>query len=461
MPLSDWVIIALYLLCVIAVGLAVSGKVRTAKDFAVSTSTYGAFVLFATLSAAFIGGGFSMGNASKVAQYGVGNIVALFGFSVSIVIVACALVPKTVNFSTCTSTGEIMRYVYGTRAQAVTGMFSFLLCAGVLGAQASAMGYMFNVFLGIDKNSGIVIGCIAVMLCSAFGGMRAVVATDVIQFIVLAVGTPMLLYFVYDAAGGSAEIMQNLPGELFCVTNGYNIGGFVSLFLTFALGEALVPPYLQRLLMGKDVKTTKKATLMSAFLSVPYFTITGLVGLFALSYFSKMGNISDTNSIMQAAIKAVMPSGLRGLVVASMFAVVITTADSFLNSASVSLVTDTITPIFGERRNPAAQLFLMRVAGVFTGIMAIVTAIKIPNVLDVLTFAYGFWSPMILVPLAGAILTGRGSEKQFFASIFSGAMTALIWKIGLGNPFDIDGSIIGFFSNAAVYMYMQKRKSIN
>ena len=104
-------------------------KVKNVKEFSLSTRKYGTFVLVATLSAAFIGGGFSTGNAAKVAQIGIGNIIALFGFSLSVILVGKFVVPKIPKLileNNMSSTGEIMRESYGKDAQILTGFFLHL-----------------------------------------------------------------------------------------------------------------------------------------------------------------------------------------------------------------------------------------------------------------------------------------------------------------------------------------------
>ncbi len=77
--------------------------------------------------------------------------------------------------------------------------------------------------------------------------------------------------------------------------------------------------------------------------------------------------------------------------VAAIISVVMSSADSFLNSAAVAFSNDVIRPL---RRNPLserAQLWLVRVANALVGILAVIVAIKIASVLDILIYAYHFW----------------------------------------------------------------------
>lgn len=445
----DYAIVVVYLLIIVIIGIKASGKVKSIRDFSLSNKRYGVFALLATLSASFVGGGFSTGNASKVAQFGIGNILALCGFSVSIILVGTLIAPRIKRFEKAISTGEIMGMSYGKPARMVTGVFGMLVCAGILGAQVSAIGYIFNIFLGLPTLYGIVIGCSIVILYSTFGGMKAVIATDVIQFVILGVSMPVLLILSVSATGGVDAVIEGTNPEFFNVFNNYSVLGFVSLFLTLALGEILVPPYTQRLLMGKDLKKTAKATVLSGVISVPFFIITGLIGLVGAVYFS--GTTTDMNAILQSMVRAVVPIGLRGIVIAAMLSIVMSSADSFLNSASVSLVNDFLIPLRGKDVSEKNSLTITRLVNLVTGVMAVMIAVLIPNVLDVLLFSYNFWCPVILVPLAAALMGFKTKPAAFYAGMISGALALVIWAYVLGNPWGLDGMIVGFLMNLVVF----------
>lgn len=444
----DQAIIVVYLLLMLTVGLLASRKVNSFKEFALSGGNYGAFIVFATLSASFIGGGFSSGNAAKVFLFGVGNIVCLWGFSLKELLVARYIVPRMDQFSEAVSAGDIIRKTYGKGAQILTGFFSMLLCAGIVGAQVGAMGDVFSVFTGMNEIYGILIGCGIAIVYSTFGGMKAVVITDIIQFIILAVGVPLVLLLGVPQIGGFSGLVSDLPpGHLSWIPSNLTWIAFASLFLTLLLGETLVPPYVQRLLIGRDLKETARGTYWSGIFSIPFFAVTGLIGLLAL----KLDPTMDSNLALPSAIKMVLPAGLRGLVVAGVISIVMSSADSFLNSAAVAFTNDIYKPWKTKEMSTSSELFCARTVNLIAGILAIFVAISIPNLLDILIFAYTFWAPVILVPLAGAILGfGRG-PKSFFAGAVSGIIGILVWKYGLHDPGRFDGLIFGVFTSLIGY----------
>ena len=449
----DYVIIIFYLSVVLLVGLWSGKGMKTLQEFSVSHRSYGSMVIFATLSASFIGGGYSIGLAAKVFSFGIVNIVALWGFSLKELLVAKFIAPRMDNFPNVISAGDIMEQGYGKAAKVITGFLSIILCAGIVGAQVKAMGLIFNVFLDIKQIWGILIGCGIVIAYSTIGGMRAVVLTDLIQFCVLAIGIPAALVFGIVKAGGFSAIKAAVPAGHFSVPGEtMTIAAFLSLFLTFLLGETLVPPYVQRLCIGKDAVHTARGTMLSGIFSIPFFAITGGIGLVALALEPKL----DPDLAMPHVIRTALPAGLCGIVIAGVISIVMSSADSFLNGAATGCINDIVKPL---RKNPLSErqeLLLAKATNCFVGILAIIFAIKIRGVLNILIYSYNFWAPVILVPLAAVFLGVRVTKAGFLTGIVAGAAGLLIWDHLLKSPMGVSGLVIGVFCNLIAFTLTNK-----
>jgi SSS family solute:Na+ symporter len=454
----DYALIIFYLCVVLVVGLLSGKGMKSLQEFSVSHRSYTSLVIFATLSASFIGGGFSIGNAEKVFRLGIANIVALWGFSLKEILVARFIAPRMDNFPNVISTGDIMELGYGKAAKVVTGFFSVFLCAGIVGAQVGAIGLICEEFVGIKPIWGIMIGCGIVIAYSTIGGMRAVVLTDIIQFCILAIGLPAALIFGMVKLGGFSAIRETIPAGHFSIpADTMTIGAFLSLFLTFLLGETLVPPYVQRLFIGKDAAHTARGTMLSGIFSIPFFLITGAIGLLALALDPKL----DPNLAMPYVIRTVLPVGVRGVVIAGVISIVMSSADSFLNGAATSCINDIVKPL---RKNPLSErheLLLAKLTNCFVGVFAVTFAITIRSILDILIYAYNFWAPVILVPLAAVLLGVRVTKAGFFSGTTAGVAGVLIWNGLLKSPMGISGLVIGVFCNLIAFTITNKLFTID
>lgn len=448
LALFEYVMVFGYLLFVLAVGIWAGRKVNGLNDYAVASRSYGALIIFMTLSASFIGGGFTMGNAEKVFLFGIANIVCLYGFSLKEILVASFIAPRMNNFPDAISVGDVMEKNYGKPGKIITGIFSLFLCAGILGAQVGAIGYISNLFLGIPVVYGILIGTGIVIAYDTVGGMRAVVATDVLQFATLALGIPLTLVLGIHYTGGAENIMAKVPHAHLSVLGSITGFKFVSLFLTFLLGETLVPPYVRRLFIGKDQMHTSRGTLWSGIFSIPFFFITGAIGLVALVINPQL----DANLALPTVIGTVLPVGIRAMVIAAMIAVVMSSADSFLNSASIAFIQDIVRPLSRHDLSDKKGLRLARASTFVTGALAIVFAIKIKSILDILIYAYNFWAPIILVPLAATLLGVKSNKTTFLLCSISGIVGVVVWDYLLETPGEFSGLVVGVMTNMTVFV---------
>jgi SSS family solute:Na+ symporter len=270
---------------------------------------------------------------------------------------------------------------------------------------------------------------------------------------VLAIGLPAALVFGLVKLGGFSAIKAATPAGHFSIpAEGMTIGAFISLFLTFLLGETLVPPYVQRLFIAKDAGHTARGTMLSGIFSIPFFAITGAIGLVALTLEPEL----NPNLAMPFVIRTVLPIGVRGVVIAGVISVVMSSADSFLNGAATCCINDLVKPLRRHTLSEQQELLFVKLINGFVGIFAVIFAIKIPSILDILIYAYNFWAPIIVVPLGAVLLGFRVTRAGFLAGTLAGAIGALIWNFLLKAPAGVEGLAIGVFCNLIAFILANK-----
>jgi len=437
----------------LAYGIWASKGIKNIDGFSVASRSFGPWVIFATLSASFIGGGFSLGNAEKVFTFGIANIVALWGFSLKEMLVAKFLSPKIINFPKAISVGDILETNYGKTGKLTAGIFGTMLCIGILSAQVLAIGYVFNLFLGVSQTTGALLGCTIIIIYSTVGGMLAVVKTDIIQFIVLAIGLPLTLIFGINACGGVDNIIANIPASRFNIpAEGHSWLAFFSLFCSFILGETLVPPYVQRLCIGKDTKAVQKGTMMAGIFSIPFFTVTGLIGLVALHLNPEL----DPNLAIPYVVNESVPVILKGIVIAGIISIAMSSADSFLNAASVSIVNDIIQPLRTNKLSDSRELLFAKIATAVCGILSVILALNFNSILGLLMYAYDFWSPIVLMPLLLTIIGKNIQTKSFVSGAVIGLIIMVVWNRILNQPYEINALPIAVFANGMTIYMVEK-----
>lgn len=444
----DTIIVGVYLALILGIGLFSGRNLKSFETYAVAGRSYGPLVIFATMSASFIGGGYSIGLAEKVFLFGIVSIAGLWGFSLKEILVASFIAPRFDRFPDAVSVGDIMAKSYGLAGRVVTGFFALFLCAGIVGAQVGGIGYIFNVFFGLERLWGVLIGCGVVIAYTTFGGMRAVVISDLFQFAILAIGTPLTLVFGVIYVGGVDAVIQSVPSQHLEIPGADHTWlSLLALFLVFLLGETLVPPYVQRLCIGRDAAAAARGTLYAGLFSIPFFTVTGLIGLVALA----MDPGLNSNLALPHVVTTVLPPVLQGLVIAAVISIVMSSADSFLNSASIAFVNDLVKPLSPVKPSDATCLALAKAAAFAIGMFSVIFALTYDSIIDILIHAYTYWAPVVIVPLVAAVLGYRSGPVAFVAGVAGGVLAAFAWNEALDKPLAIEGLVVGVLANLVCF----------
>jgi solute:Na+ symporter, SSS family len=444
----DNVIVVGYLVFVLCLGFYKGRNIKNMREFSVADRKYSLLVMVATVTATVIGGGSTLGLISSVFSVGIVYILISFGNPINHFLVGQFLVDKIENFSDCISVGDIMKKLYGKNAQIITGVCGALYGAAAVGGQVSAIGFIVHYFLGVPVWVGVLVGCGAVILYSSFGGVKAVTATDLLQFAVLIIAIPMVCNVGLNLVGGYQALIAKVPDDLLRLpdTTSSMINYFF-IFLAFSV-PFLDPPHTQRLLMAKDVTQIKSTMRVSAAIETPFFIVIGLLGLIAVA----INPNYDANLAFPHLVNTILPVGLRGLAIAGLLSVVMSTADSYLNAAAISLVHDTIKPLLKIELQDKTELRLAKLVTFLLGVLATVIAVSFSSIMSIILFTLNFWGPIIVVPLYAGLLGLKPSTRCFYAGSLSGVTIFLLWHffiephVGIGSLIpSMVANAIGFF----------------
>jgi SSS family solute:Na+ symporter len=447
MTLLDWALLALYFVALVVIGLQTIKRIESSDDFAVAGNRIIWPVFFGSLAAAFLGGGASIGNAGAAYADGYVYMFAFFAFAFQTLLVGAFVAPRLKRYQGAHTVGDVMAEHYGPAARLLTGVLSIALCAGILGAQALAIGTVVNATIEVETVPAIVIGMAVVILYSTFGGAWAVIQTDMLQFVFLGVFLPVALLIGVVKAGGAAELVASVPDLHTSFLGDWTWVAFISVFIAFLLGETLVPPYAQRTFSTPDSRHARLGFMLSGIFAFAFFFVAASLGLVALELFPGI----TPDQALPTIVMELMPVGLVGLLVAALLAVVMSTASSYLNSIAVVFTKDIYQPFINPEVKPRQRLWIERVLSVMVGAAATVFAVTVPSIVDALLYSYTLWAPTVIIPLLGAVLFGIRSRAAALAGILGGGTVTAVWTWGLDEPFGVTGLIAGVVTNLAVY----------
>lgn len=447
MTALDWIFVCLYFGLLVLIGVQSIRRISSSDDFAVAGGRIAWPILFATVAAAFLGGGSAMGNAANVFKDGYVFMFAFFAFGLQILLVGQFMVHKLRRYEGAHTVGDVMEVHYGRGARLTTGVLSLGLCAGILGGQVLAVGTLLNTLFGFSRLTGILIGMVIVLGYSALGGMWAVVQTDVLQFVVLGIFVPLALLIGVARVGGPQELVERVPADHLTFLGNWSLLLFVGTFVTFLLGEMLTPPFAQRAFAARDPEAARRGYLVSGVFSLGFYFVTASIGLVALVLFPAV----ETDQAFPTVVAELLPIGVTGLTVAALLAVIQSTASSYLNSAAIVFVKDIYVPFIRPDSGDRHRLNVQRGVTLVIGAAAVGFAIIAPSIIDAFVLAFNLWAPTVVLPFAAAVVWGLRSPSAGLAAMLAGGAVSAVWLWGLDEPYGLSAIIVGVLVNAVVF----------
>ena len=439
----DLVIVVLYLVITLVVGIYAGRNVKSMKDFSVSAKIFPTSVLVSTIFATWMGGDDLIGVSERIYSIGLAFFVIVLGQTLNLFFHAYVIAPKVLRgFANKISIGEIMGDLYGRPGQVISGISNVLFSVGYVAIQVKAIGCICNSFLGIPEFHGIIIGSLIIIAYSSFGGIRSVVFTDVLQFGILIIGIPLMANVALEKVGGWEYLMDNLPSKYKELTS-YE-GSFLLFLAYFAYCSFpdFCPELMQRIFMAKDEKQATQSLVISGILYVPFYSVVSVIALCAILIFPGI----DPNNAFLNVLDYSLPSVIKGIAISGVLAVIMSTADSLLNVASIAATRDVFAVLWPTKMNDKLELMLGRTVTMFLGIVCIYVATMFYSMVDFGLFFSNFWMPTVVAPMFLYIFNLKTDIKTYLIGVITGVVSIVAFRYLVPEDYVIISQIFGAFA---------------
>ena len=443
----DFSAIVTYFVLLAAFGVIVR-RVRSFSEYAVGGRTVPLAMIFASLSAAYIGPGYTMGFTAKGFSVGWLFWAVACGFTIQTLVVAWFIAPRLHRFTDCFTVGDIIGKTHGKFAHIVAGIFSTLLCIGFAAIMAKVGGYVIHYTLGWPTSVGVfVITGISVVYCFT-GGLQSVIATEALQFAIFAMAIPALLWATAFSPG--VDLAKANVDAIAAMRDAATQMGplqVFGLFVSFLLGETLIPPYVNRALAAGSAEVARIGFLCGASYSVVWFGMVIGLGVIARQIVPD----APPDEVFMTLVTTRLPHGLMGLLIVAVIAIHVSAKESVLNAATVSAVRDigdNIISIPNDRR----RLLLSRIGTLIIGLIAAIAALYSPGIIAGLLIIYSIWAPGVLTVLLFSVLLRSPTPVAGAPAMLVGATTSLVWQFALKEPAGVPAILVGLAANIIVYV---------
>jgi Na+/proline symporter len=233
-------LIGLFLVINLILGLWYGRGVKDIRDYALGSRSWSTGALVMTYLATVIGNGYIFSIQSEIYSFGICEFFAEFGFVIFHFIFAFIFASKMSKFRDCINLGDMMNKMYGKLSQIFVGIVAPIHGMVIFGLQLAAVSLILEKFLHINGVWGIVASGIILVAYTALGGIRAVVATDILQFVMLILTFSIIASVAIAKIGGTDVLIQSIPKEKFEIVSNPKLPYYISFFLMTGVFQCLI-----------------------------------------------------------------------------------------------------------------------------------------------------------------------------------------------------------------------------
>lgn len=320
-----------------------------------------------------------------------------------------------------------------------------------------AGGKLFETVFGFQYEIAVIIGAVAVISYTMFGGFLAVSWTDVVQGLLMVGALLIVPLAAMGEIGGLSGTLSAIEAknpellDMFTEADGSSITliGTLSL-LGWGLGYFGQPHVLARFKGIKSKDAVPSARRIAVLWTGVSMIGACLIGLVAIGYLPD--GLGDNETVFMVLVDAIFHPVVAGVLLAAILAAIMSTADSQLLVSSSALAEDFYKALFNKEASQEKLVMVGRLAVVGIAIIATALAMdKDSQVLALVSYAWaGFgaaFGPALILSLYWKNMTKAGA----YAGIIVGGVTVVVWKQLSGGWFDLYEIIPGIvFSFLAI-----------
>ncbi len=355
------------------------------------------------------------------------------------------------KFKDCSTLPQIMYKLFGKSGKIISIYAVIIDCIGATSLQVLAFGAICQYFFHIDLFYGIIIGIVVINSYSIMGGFRGIIAIDVFQFLIFFVIIPASYVATIQTISFTGNFLNSISLSSYNIE--FNLPIVLGLMAASLLPE-IAAPFMQRYLMLADNTKALKLVFRKLFMvTIPFMLSICLIGYLIII---KSPNQALNSDIIFNYIDW-LPLGIKGMMISGLFAILMSTADSYMNATSIIISNDFLKiylPKVGER----GSLLIIKCVILLLSLFPFILIIYKDTLFQLMSLFRSFGTYILVVPLSASLLGYTISKKQFLYS-FLGAILFIISTILLFDNYfllttfsGILGGFIGLIANKNSYI---------
>ncbi|GBE28635.1 MAG TPA: sodium:solute symporter [Bacteroidetes bacterium] len=416
----DFLSLIVYLILVVALGSWFGRKQKDTKDYFLGGRNIPWYAVMLSVVATETSTLTFIGIPALAFTSDMTFLQLTFGYLIARIIVSFLFLPAYYRGEMLTAY-ELIDRRFGQKMRKYTTFVFMITRVLADGVRLFATAIPLKLATGFSYPTSIAIIGIVTLIYTYFGGIKAVVWMDVIQFF-LYIGGALIAFFiilhllpngwsdVVSIAGPAGKFKIFNPAVSLSVPYTIWAGILGGTFLTMA-SHGTDQLMVQRLLSCRKLKDSQTALISSGFVIIIQFAFFLTIGVMLYAFYQKfplVHPLGRSDEIFPRFIVTYLPHGVAGLVVASIFAAAMSSLSGSINSLASSSMWDIIKPALGKKLTAAKELFASRLITMAWGLLLIGMAVLAGN-----------WGNVLVVGLTIASYTYGGMLGTFLLGLLS------------------------------------------
>lgn len=440
-----------YSLALVLLGVWIGRRVESSGAFFVARRRLGPILLFATILAANIGAGSTVGAAGLGYRHGLSGWWWVGSAAIGTALLAFWVGPRLWHIAReheLYTVGDWLEHRYGRSVRLTIVVLLWLGTLAILAGQLIAVAWVLDAVAGIPKVAGCLIGGLVMTAYFAAGGLLTSAWVNLVQLVVLLAGFAIAVPLVLTDAGGWEAVRAAAPtADYFGFWGG---DGAAWTYLALLVPAFIVSPGLiQKVYGARDARTVRIGVGLSAVALALFAFLPPLLGMMARAFAPALAN---PELALPTVLTVGLPPALGAVGLAAVFSAEISSADAILFMLSTSLSEDLYRRFLRPDARDRDVLRVARGAAVAGGTLGVLLAILLPTVIGSLSIFYSLLGVSLLVPVVAGLHVRRAGVPEALGAIAGGVLLALALRLmGVATTGAANAYTWGLVGSAVVF----------
>ncbi|WP_020006129.1 sodium:solute symporter family protein [Salinicoccus albus] len=423
----------LYFGAMLGVALYYYFRIKTYEDYMIGSWSTGFWKITGTIIST------NAGAAVFIGWVGLGFTVGLSGyfkfalvayiFSLLLVI----LFAKPLRRQKLFTLADLFTVRFGGKTGIIPSIISaFVYSVPTMALQLIGMSTVFNITMGWELNTGLIVSTILILAFSILGGLPATIITDAVQALIIIFGLIVLTVTIIMHVGGLGELIASTPFEYLSPVSQEGLSDTLLYALSVGPFYLVWQSTWQRIFAAKDEETALKAGIIGHVIVAVVAFLPFLIGASARQFVDL--NMSQ-DLVFSYVTNELLPAPVAGIIFVALLAALMTGATSFNLQGASNLTRDFYQVLINPQASNKKLLLASRLTVVFITLLGLGAAAFVTNINDAYRWALMVNGVVLVFPFLAIMFWRRVTKKAVLITMLSSFAFIIIYPL-TGLPFD-------------------------